>query len=216
MDGLEDEEPFFTEEEIENILQEEPTEEEVQRNFSTIEPETENIFQEEQFDIPVDEAINNEPELTFEEGQLPDDMLKVSEEIQIEIPEDDERMNIIGQNGNEGLHYDNEEDTSSEQDDEKKKLEEFLIQISEGLKEESDLSIIKDTYPQEEIQILESTDYREEKLYWETDDVNPNLVIYDLENNKTIIPDSEEEIIPSSPVEKVISRNVSTKRRNFR
>ena len=86
----------------------------------------------------------------------------------------------------------------------------------EELKEESDLSIIEDTYPQEEIQILESTDSKDEKLYWETDDVNPNLVIYDLENNKTIIPDSEEEIIPSAPVEKVISRNVSTKRRNFR
>ena len=85
MDGLEDEEPFFTEEETEKILQEEPTEEEIQRNFSTIEPETENIFQEE-FDIPVDEAIDNEPELTFEEGQLPDDMLKVLEEVQIEIP----------------------------------------------------------------------------------------------------------------------------------
>jgi hypothetical protein len=47
MDGLEDEEPFFTEEEIENILQEEPTEEEIRENFSTIEPNTENIFQEE-------------------------------------------------------------------------------------------------------------------------------------------------------------------------
>ena len=47
MDGLEDEEPFFTEEETEKILQEEPTEEEIQGNFSTIEPETENIFQEE-------------------------------------------------------------------------------------------------------------------------------------------------------------------------
>jgi arsenate reductase-like glutaredoxin family protein len=45
MDGLEDEEPFFTEEETENILQEEPTEQEIQENFSTIEPETENIFQ---------------------------------------------------------------------------------------------------------------------------------------------------------------------------
>ena len=45
MDGLEDEEPFFTEEETEKILQEEPTEEEIQENFSTIEPETENIFQ---------------------------------------------------------------------------------------------------------------------------------------------------------------------------
>jgi hypothetical protein len=50
MDGLEDEEPFFTEEEIEKIFQEEPTEEEIQENFSTIEPNTENIFQEEDFD----------------------------------------------------------------------------------------------------------------------------------------------------------------------
>jgi hypothetical protein len=29
-------------------------------------------------------------------------------------------MDIIGQNGNEGLHYENKETTSSEQDDEKK------------------------------------------------------------------------------------------------
>jgi hypothetical protein len=130
MDGLEDEEPFYTEEEIEKILQEEPTEEEIEGNFSTIEPISENIFQEEEFNIPVDEAIDNEPELTFEEGQLLDDMLKDLDEVQtdtfsqepttIEIPEDDERMNIIGQNGNEGLHYENEETTSSEQDDEKK------------------------------------------------------------------------------------------------
>lgn len=47
MDGLEDEEPFFTEEEVENNFQEEPTEEEIRENFSTIEPNTENIFQEE-------------------------------------------------------------------------------------------------------------------------------------------------------------------------
>ena len=75
MDGLEDEEPFFTEEEIEKILQEEPTEEEIQRNFSTIEPEMENIFHKEE---------------------------------EIKIDEDNERMDIIGQNGNEGLHYENE------------------------------------------------------------------------------------------------------------
>jgi hypothetical protein len=47
MDGLEDEEPFFTEEELEEIIQEEPTEDEINENFSTIEPNTENIFQEE-------------------------------------------------------------------------------------------------------------------------------------------------------------------------
>ena len=61
MDGLEDEE---------NILQETPTIEEEERNFSTIEPKTENIFQNEK--------------------------------------ENNERMDIIGQNGNEGLHYEEE------------------------------------------------------------------------------------------------------------
>lgn len=34
-----------TEEELEEIIQEEPTEEEIEENFSTIEPNTENIFQ---------------------------------------------------------------------------------------------------------------------------------------------------------------------------
>jgi hypothetical protein len=108
MDGLEDEEPFFTEEETEKILQEEPTEEEVQRNFSTIEPKTENILQEE----PTTTA-NNKILTTIEQHKK--NGYKVSQ-----IPEDDERMNIIGQNGNEGLHYDNEEDTSLEKNDEKK------------------------------------------------------------------------------------------------
>jgi len=108
MDGLEDEEPFFTEEETEKILQEEPTEEEIQRNFSTIEPKTENILQEE----PTTTA-NNKIFTTIEQHKK--NGYKVSQ-----IPEDDERMNIIGQNGNEGLHYDNEEDTSLEKNDEKK------------------------------------------------------------------------------------------------
>jgi DNA-binding transcriptional regulator YhcF (GntR family) len=108
MDGLEDEEPFFTEEETEKILQEEPTEEEIKRNFSTIEPETENILQEE----PTTTA-NNKIFTTIEQHKK--NGYKVSQ-----IPKDDERMNIIGQNGNEGLHYDNEEDTSLEKNDEKK------------------------------------------------------------------------------------------------
>jgi hypothetical protein len=76
MDGLDDEESFFTEEEMEKILQEEPTEEEIQQNFSTIESETENIFYKEK---------------------------------EIKIEEDNERMDIIGQNGNEGLHYEEEQ-----------------------------------------------------------------------------------------------------------
>jgi hypothetical protein len=84
--------------------------------------------------------------------------------------------------------------------------------------EESDLLIIEDSTPQEpEIQTSELIDSKEETLYWESDDTNPNQVIYDLENNETIIPTSEEEIIlPPPPVEKLISRNVSSRRRNSR
>jgi hypothetical protein len=80
-----------------------------------------------------------------------------------------------------------------------------------------DLSIIEDTSPQQ-IQTLELVDSKEDQnLYWETDDTNPNQVIYDLENNETIIPTSEDEIIlPSQPMEKLISRNVSSRRRSNR
>jgi len=66
---------------------------------------------------------------------------------------------------------------------------------------------------------LESQDSKEEpeNLYWEVDDVNPNQVIYDIENNEVIIPTSEEEItVTPEPVKKVISRNVSSRRRSFR
>ena len=83
--------------------------------------------------------------------------------------------------------------------------------------EDSDSLITEDTIHQEETQISELIDSKEETLYWESDDTNPNQVIYDLENNQKIIPTSEEEIIiPPSPVEKIISRNVSSRRRNFR
>lgn len=57
MDGLEDEPPFFTDEEIENILQEEPTIEEESKNFSTITPNSENIFQQEYVPSLSDEEI---------------------------------------------------------------------------------------------------------------------------------------------------------------
>ena len=90
--------------------------------------------EEEQFVVPVDESIDNEPELTFEENQVIDEIVNEIPETFIEeavnefnqesieegFEENNERMDIIGQNGNEGLHYDNEENTSSEQDDEKK------------------------------------------------------------------------------------------------
>ena len=70
------------------------------------------------------------------------------------------------------------------------------------------------------IPTLESQDFKEESenLYWEAaDDVNPNQVIYDIENNEVIIPTSEEEItVTPEPAKKVISRNVSSRRRSFR
>lgn len=86
----------------------------------------------------------------------------------------------------------------------------------EELKEDSVSLTIENIPLQEEIQTLELTDSKEENLYWETEDINPNLVIYDLENNQTIIPTSEEEINTLPQGEKVISRNVSSRRRNFR
>jgi hypothetical protein len=79
-----------------------------------------------------------------------------------------------------------------------------------------DLLTTEDIIPQEEIQTSELIDSKDENLYWETDDTNPNQVIYDLENNQTIIPTSEEEIISSPQGEKIISRNVSSRRRNNR
>ena len=87
----------------------------------------------------------------------------------------------------------------------------------EELTEELDLSIIEDTSPPQ-TQTLELIESKEDQtLYWETDDTNPNQVIYDLENNETIIPTSEDEIIlPSQPMEKLISRNVSSRRRSNR
>lgn len=88
---------------------------------------------------------------------------------------------------------------------------------SEELQGESVTSIVEDSPPKEITPILESIDSKEENLYWETDDVNPNSIIYDLENNKTIIPTFEEEILPPPlPSEKIISRNVSSRRRNIR
>ena len=147
MDGLEDEEPFFTAEETENIFQEEPTEEEIQGNFSTIEPETENIFQE-------------EPTTLESQDELKKKLL--------EIPQEDLVTTI-------------------------------LVEASTS----------------------ESQDFKE-NLYWESDDINPNQIIYDLENNKVIIPTSEEEIIteptatPTPIINNILSRNVNPRRRNFR
>jgi hypothetical protein len=215
MDGLEDEEPFFTEEETENIFQEEPTEEEIQGNFSNIEPNTENIFQDNnEFVIPVDESIDNEPELMFSDEFLTQAIEEFNQEsleeedepiYQSETKEIDQMLDIVN---NEDVK---ESETSPDKDDEKKKLE-YQTETLE-------LEILPTLIEEITTPTLESQDSKEEpeNLYWEVDDVNPNQVIYDIENNKVITPTSEEEItVISEPVRKVISRNVSSRRRNFR
>lgn len=59
-----------------------------------------------------------------------------------------------------------------------------------------------------------------ETLYWEGDDTNPNQIIYDLENNEVIIPNSEEEIVLpqiKTDEQNLIIKNVSgTRYRNNR
>ena len=57
-----------------------------------------------------------------------------------------------------------------------------------------------------------------DELYWESDDINPNHVIYDLDNNETIIPSEEEITTTPTPTEqpiikKIVSRNVGNSRR---
>ena len=124
MDGLEDEEPFFTEEEIENILQEEPTEEEIQRNFSTIIPETENIFQNDEY-VPSlsDEEIMEMNQKEYERNLDTEDNFDVFVPEPHPTPEELEKFNVDVKVINQTLEETNKEidNTSSpEEDDEKK------------------------------------------------------------------------------------------------
>ena len=110
MDGLEDEEPFFTEEEMEKILQEEPTEEEVQRNFSTIEPETENIFHKDEF-VP---SMSDEEIIEMNQREYERD-LDTEEESDGFVPEPFATPEEVKE-----FKIDETIDTSSENEDEKK------------------------------------------------------------------------------------------------
>ncbi len=57
----------------------------------------------------------------------------------------------------------------------------------------------------------------EDDLYLESDDVNPNQVFYDLDNNRMIIPENEDDIIEEQSLnfvnKKTFSRNVRNSRR---
>jgi hypothetical protein len=110
MDGLEDEEPFFTEEEMEKIFQEEPTTEEESENFSTIEAIPTNIFQQEdgwteeleqQYWVEQENAI--EEPATFNEQSIQEEVEEMISQalsvppiedtvIHVEMPNDDSEI----------------------------------------------------------------------------------------------------------------------------
>ena len=96
MDGLEDEEPFFTEEEIEKILQEEPTEEEESQNFSTIELNLENNFQEEDWSEELEEQYWREqvPEPFATDVELEDPIKTFSDEFLTQAIEEFNRESL--------------------------------------------------------------------------------------------------------------------------
>jgi hypothetical protein len=125
MDGLEDEPPFFTEEEMQKILQEEPTSEEESENFSTITPETEKIFQNDDYltdailefnQQSIEDGWDEEMEKRYWEEQVPKPFATPEEltdepVYQSEIKEIDEMLKVV----NEAI------DQNSSDDDEKKK-----------------------------------------------------------------------------------------------
>jgi hypothetical protein len=126
MDGLEDEPPFFTEEEMQKIFQEEPTIEEENENFSTITPETEKILQDENYLTEAilefnqqsmeDDGWDEEMEKRYWEEQVPKPFATPEEltdepVYQSEIKEIDEMLKVV----NEAI------DQNSSNDDEKKK-----------------------------------------------------------------------------------------------
>ena len=68
---------------------------------------------------------------------------------------------------------------------------------------------------------MDQTVLIDDSLYWESDDTNPNQILYDLNNNKVIVSVSENEleVTPTNApeIKKIVSRNVgNTQRRRFR
>lgn len=123
MDGLEDEPPFFTEEEIEKIIQEEPTIEEESQNFSTIEPNLENIFQDDDY---LTEAIREFNQQSIEDGDWTPELEEQywKEEGKEHVPTDEPVYQSEVKEIDEMLKIANraiDENTSSDSDDEKKK-----------------------------------------------------------------------------------------------
>ena len=58
------------------------------------------------------------------------------------------------------------------------------------LEDSKSIKVIEEEEPQD----LKLPESHNEPLYWEKDDINPNQVIYDLDKDIVIIPQSEDEI----------------------
>ena len=61
---------------------------------------------------------------------------------------DEERMNIIGQNGNDGIHYDLEEEVTNEVSKEKTVYDEMETKTSDPEPKKEDIYKEKSTQPQ--------------------------------------------------------------------
>ena len=61
------------------------------------------------------------------------------------------------------------------------------------LENSKSIEVVEEEEPQDS-KSQESPKDSNEPLYWEKDDTNPNQIIYDLEKDMVIIPQSEDEI----------------------
>ena len=191
----------------------EPTVEEEEKNFSTLEPNEENIFQDDFTESETNEEISENVKQDEDyEGQFEDWENETVSEPFLTEEEITEVLNEV-QTETFSDKPTTLNETSSIEDEKKNSIE-----FQQPTQDSEILEVL------ETEETSESTDYstqsQVEDLYWERDEINPNQIIYDLENNKVIIPTSEEEII-TSPTQtptplKVITRNVSPRRRKFR
>ena len=210
MDGLEEEE---------NIFQEEPTEDEESRNFSIIESETENIFQDNATETLVpEEVISNLLNELIED--VDNQELRTEEQVPelFVMPEEVETFKIDIRAINEILNEVNEV-IDIEEDDLKKKDE---LEVTPSIE------IVETPTPTPtptETQLNRDTD----SLYWESgenpiplvDEESPTQVTYEDNVNESPIEESEQfnpfgSVFPRGG-SKIIPRNVrNTKRRGFR
>lgn len=142
MDGLEEEEPFFIEEELGNIFHKEPTIDEEVQNFSTITPENENIFQEEvnQFVLDVNAINTRLDEINYDiDSEIDEEEVKKKVELEvlppievIETPTPTETLDM------DSLYWESGENAIPLVDDESPTQVTYEDEVDESIIEESE------------------------------------------------------------------------------